>query len=72
MTDPTRRIDKAEWPIRLRKPGECVPDDLAAETTPSQRFHMVAMLTSRMIEIGAFHVVTYSRRNMPVSIIRRA
>lgn len=57
-------------PVRIFRLGEEPTDDLSSLTTPAERFEMVALLTARMLEFSGAPVPTYSRREMPIRVIR--
>lgn len=61
-----------EMVVRVFRLGEEPDDDLSATTTPEERIEMVVTLTRRMVELGAFTPVAYTRSQMPIKVIRRA
>lgn len=57
-------------PVRIFRLGEEPTDDLSGITTAAERFEIVALLTARMFELSGEAVPAYSRREMPIRVIR--
>jgi hypothetical protein len=70
MSDSSDMRRATRLPVRVYRLGEEPTDDLSGSTTPAERFEMVALLTARMLEFSGQRLPTYSRREMPMRVIR--
>lgn len=66
-----RRAARANWPVRKFRLGEEPADDFSAYTA-GERMMMVWQLTCDAWASAGRPMPRYSRREMPVRIIRRA
>jgi hypothetical protein len=66
------RGDRRDRPVRVYRLGEEPADDLSALTTATERVEMVWELTRRMLELSGAPPPGYTRRSIPVRVIRPA
>ena len=64
-----RRAARANWPVRKFRLGEEPVDDFSAYT-PGERMMMVEQMTNDAWASAGLPMPQYSRREMPVRIIR--
>lgn len=58
-------------PVRIFRLGEEPPDDLRETTTAAQRLEILCELTMRAWTLSGRPFPSYSRREIPVRVVRR-
>jgi hypothetical protein len=58
-------------PVRIFRLGEEPPDDLRETTTAAQRLEILRELTKRAWTLSGRPFPSYSRRQIPIRVVRR-